>query len=56
VTGLSDNLTTEIVGGPLAEGESVVTAVTTNASGSGTAPKTSTTTRSPLLGGMPGPR
>lgn len=57
VTGASDGLTTEIVSGPLAEGELVATAVATggSATGTGTAVKASTTARNPLLGGTPGP-
>ena len=57
VTGISDGMTTEIVSGPVTEGESFVTAVTTGAgaSAAGTAAKTSTASRSPLLGGSPGP-
>ena len=57
VAGLSDGMTTEIVSGAVTEGESVVTAVTTGASASaaGTVAKISTASRSPLLGGVPGP-
>ena len=57
VTGISDGLTTEIVSGPVTEGEPFVTAVTTGAGASASVPaaKTSTASRSPLLGGLPGP-
>jgi HlyD family secretion protein len=57
VTGVSDGMTTELVSGPVTEGEPVVTAVTGGSSATrAAAAKLSTTARSPLLGGsMPGP-
>jgi HlyD family secretion protein len=56
VTGISDGLTTEVVSGPVTEGEAVVTGVSSaTAAAAGVTPsRTSPATRSPLLGGMPG--
>jgi HlyD family secretion protein len=55
-TGISDGVTTEIVGGPIAEGDAVVTSVATTTGAAGSEAKaTAGAPRSPLITGPMGP-
>jgi hypothetical protein len=54
--GITNGTVTEVTGGPLALGDSVVTSVSTAVSASNQTPaKTTSTTRSPLMQGPGGP-